>query len=1626
MSLAQRREQVAKDVPRQGHRFDVLEAGSRSASKTAIDWSISNERYEPFRKPAITAWGNAYVNFDGPVRSSVWTVDVALIDVATGAEIALPSYALDCPSSYCKSAGIWSDTLSAGLTPGKLYKGKFRVRNSSATSPWMTLSQSQPALFTPGIPGDLAGQCACNAGSQAYRGDPVNTATGAFVESFTDVQGTGPGVPLQVSRFYSSLSTAVSSFGKGWSWAYDSSLTASANEVVVRFADGATIKFTKDAAGAWQSPAAVKQRLRAVGTGWELRTSDGTTYGYDAAGQVVGIVDAGGIGVSLGYSGGKLSTITERGGRVATLIWDADRIVKITLSDGREVSYGYVGGLLTQVTDVRGKNTTYVYDASGRIVTVTDALGREVTKNTYDATTGRVSSQTNATGDVTRFEWDETYGESDTIDPNGGVWTDVYSGGVLTAHYGPDGNWTEYAYDGRLNKVKITDPKYTETVMTYDVRDNMLTRTAPAPLSYVESWTYDAEDNITSATDGRGKTTTFTYDTANRLTSSTDPGGGKTELTYTTLGQLATQKTPGGHVTTMDYDTAGNLVSKMSPMGFVERFEYDTAGRVVSSRDPRGEDGTPEEYTTHFSYDAAGNVLTTTAPDDGVTTNVYDEVGKLSSATVENATGTVLSKAGYKYDAAGRTIETSDAAGVTSTTGYDSRGNRSQSTDAVGAKTTYTYDSMNRLASMTTPRGFETGADPAAFTWSYTYDANGNQLTSTDGAGRQSKQTFDVVSRVSTITSPSGGVTATAYDGAGNVLSSKDPLGRITMNVYDAVGRLQSTALPSLQPTTFTYDLDGHRLSAKSPSGGSLTTWTYDADGRQLTQTDPRGNVSGGTPADHTTTFGYDPAGNQTTETDQLGKVTTRVYDSSNNVTSERDPLANTTSYAYDSLHRLTSVTAPVASATTTYGYDSVGNLVERKDPRGGVTKYGYNPRGDLTSVIDPLDRKQTFGYDAEGNVTEIIKARGYASGDLPAYTIKQAYDLRGLRTSLTTASTAANATFGYDADGLLKTYTDVTGTTTLTRDTAGQLTGVTQPQGNYGYTYTSYGEVLTSTQPGNVTSSYGYDTDGRATTLTSDGQTTSFGYDADSHLTSVVYPASSGCTQTRSYDRNGDIAAVINQKSGVATPLSRYDYTRDANHNPTVVKRTRGTTVYNEAFDYDAANRITKNCLNTTTCTGAAAYVGYSYDAAGNRLTEDRAGLTNPGTTAYTYDAANQIINRTDPGGAVSTMSYNADGQLEGNRTWDVLGRITTETTGTQTTSFTYDAMGLRRTVANTTGTKKLSWDINNPIPMIGVETRTDGSLWRHRYAPDGTAIYVEHPGKTYPRSLLFGDALGSITDVLDQTGGARWRYGYEPFGAKRTTEKLSTTAEDPSLGFTGAYLEPTTGNYHLRARDLDPSGTFLSPDPLAPDLTAPYVTAYTYANQQPTVLTDPTGLRPDPLGWLERQGDRAGHFLGEVAWDFTTDRNQAVREFGVGMVGGGARILDLAVFAQNHGSSYYSDLSASAYYGMTDSALGIDGSEATTQFGEFFTPLPSLGVGAGVCRAILRTSRLSALWPVIPKLPKINLGQQGKHIIGHPNYLPGKSVLTADPKELVRRAGYGTPVGSKLRGEAGFKGTN
>ena len=100
-----------------------------------------------------------------------------------------------------------------------------------------------------------------------------------------------------------------------------------------------------------------------------------------------------------------------------------------------------------------------------------------------------------------------------------------------------------------------------------------------------------------------------------------------------------------------------------------------------------------------------------------------------------------------------------------------------------------------------------------------------------------------------------------------------------------------------------------------------------------------------------------------------------------------------------------------------------------------------------------------------------------------------------------------------------------------------------------------------------------------------------------------------------------------------------------------------------------------------------------------------------------------------------------------------------------------------------------------------------------------------------------LLQDAVGSVRATVDQAGVVSAETAFTAFG-----EPLTGDAD--SFGFAGEQLD-TTGLLHLRARQYNPTvGRFNTVDPVQPG--APGTTGYnlyTYAANNPTTFTDPTG---------------------------------------------------------------------------------------------------------------------------------------------------------------------------------------
>ena len=737
--------------------------------------------------------------------------------------------------------------------------------------------------------------------------DPVNAQTGGFDHVSNDIGLAGRGESLLFRHNYDSRQTASSTLGKGWWHPYFSSVAVDGASGVLswRTPSGSLLEFAGNGSGGFVTPAGVIAVASVVaGGGWQVKVNDQNVYRYDAAGRLVSVLDRSGQGVSVGYDvSGRVSVVSDSVSQSLTLTYGtgsaatggaagSGSLVQVKASDNRLVKFGYTGasGLssLTSVTDVRGKVSTYGYDGNGFLRSETDPNGNVGFTNTFDAT-GRVVSQLDQLGNSSSFVYDDTAGTTTFTDAAGAVTVFNRAGNVPNGQSSPAGV-SSTVFNAALDATGFTDGDGKTWAATYDGAGNMLSRTAPGPLSYVESWTYDGFNNPLTFVDGRGFTTTYGYDGSGRLLSETHPGGVVSSYTWNADGTMATSTDPRGGVTTYTYDVRGNMLSVTSPLGLKTSYTYNTTNRVLTITEPRGNvaGATATGFQQKFTYDAAGNVLTEKDALNRTTTHVYDNAGRRSQSTAPDG-GVTL----YGYNAADELTSVTAPDGGVTTTGYDARGLRTSETSPIGGVTTFTYDGAGRVKTRVEPRGNVGGANPAEYTTTYTYDNAGRVGSVTDGSGRVTSMSYDVLGRVVTTTRPDGSVTQ-SYDPNGNVTSMVTDAGT-SGATFDSLNRMITATDVRGKLSSFEYDVAGNQVAMVDPLGRRSTS-VFDADGRLTSSVDPRGNAAGGNPADYRTVYTYDEAGNQLSVADPLGNTSVSTFDRVGNMATARNPRLQTES----------------------------------------------------------------------------------------------------------------------------------------------------------------------------------------------------------------------------------------------------------------------------------------------------------------------------------------------------------------------------------------------------------------------------------------------------------------------------------------------------------------------------------------------------------------------------------------------------------------------------------------------------------------------------------------------------------------------------------------------------------
>jgi YD repeat-containing protein len=273
--------------------------------------------------------------------------------------------------------------------------------------------------------------------------DPVNSLTGAFTDSETDLTLSGKGLPFAFTRSYNSDDSTSGRLGQGWTDSYSASLAIQQNgDVFLHGEDGQEVRYSLQEDGTFIAENGGQSTLSSVTGGYQLVTQDQVTYRFDSNGKLTSMTDRNGNAVSLAYDGsGRLATITDSVGRTITFTSNADgTLARVSVPDGRSVVYGYTAGRLTSVTDPANHATTYHYDANGRLDQITDPNGH--TAQTTYGSDGRVTQQTDALGHTTTFTWDPSTQTETATDARGNTWKDVYSSNVLLKEIDALGNVT--------------------------------------------------------------------------------------------------------------------------------------------------------------------------------------------------------------------------------------------------------------------------------------------------------------------------------------------------------------------------------------------------------------------------------------------------------------------------------------------------------------------------------------------------------------------------------------------------------------------------------------------------------------------------------------------------------------------------------------------------------------------------------------------------------------------------------------------------------------------------------------------------------------------------------------------------------------------------------------------------------------------------------------------------------------------------------------------------------------------------------------------------------------------------------------------------------------------------------
>lgn len=612
-----------------------------------------------------------------------------------------------------------------------------------------------------------------------------------------------------------------------------------------------------------------------------------TTYSYDPWDQVGKVTDALGHDQNFAYNPSSDPVkLTDALTQVTALGYDNSNNLNAITSPGTTTataSYNTPASatdnqyLPSSATDASSNCSSFSYDSNGNQTSTTSGLtpvgglgsncdngtggsGSTPTTvtNTYQTGTsgcgakiGELCTTTSGLGHVT------TYG----YDSNGNVTSVVQPGGSCTL--GSRSLCTTITYDALSRPITVTDGKGQTTTYSYDSWDRITqllyngTSSCNTAAGTCIQYGHDADGNVTSRIDSTG-TTVLVYDTEHRLVTEELPGGANA-----CLGSF-----PYG--ITYTYDASSNLATYCDGGGVV-RYAYDAANNNIGVATDGGSctPGAVVQPCTTYAYNADSQKTGITYPSSTgpATQSLIYTNGKLSSTAVLGSTyyealvynfGTTNMQqsvanyltgvtTSYIYDTQNRLTNANTGNPSTSQAYiYDADGNLNyESLGGVGVAT-LAYNQADQLCWLAGGILANPCAGPPAGSITYSYDANGNQVATSNGEAIS----YNAVNQTTSLTPQAGAPALTmAYTGTDSTQRTQAGTTSFTNNVFGV-----ATSTTAGVTTYFTYNpdgslssilLSGHRYYAYGDGFGSVAG-LIDSSGAQVAaySYDPYGNTT--------------------------------------------------------------------------------------------------------------------------------------------------------------------------------------------------------------------------------------------------------------------------------------------------------------------------------------------------------------------------------------------------------------------------------------------------------------------------------------------------------------------------------------------------------------------------------------------------------------------------------------------------------------------------------------------------------------------------------------------------------------------------------------------------------------